>query len=148
VRVGYFFARYQISIGLIVVPASVPAGTVWRPYPCPSGFLPAGFRVFSTRCHLYARYAIVSVKQTMRFLDSPLRFSIFVRPGRPSGGPIVYSPGPWRGRFTLTAHAQQPDITKLQQRAINLPSKPSLARKINQRRGKIERNEKKKNTEN
>jgi hypothetical protein len=55
VRVGYFFARYQISIGLIVVPASVPADTVWRPYPHPSGFLPAGLRVFSTRCHLYAQ---------------------------------------------------------------------------------------------
>jgi hypothetical protein len=54
VRIGYFFARHQISIGLIVVPASVPTGAVWHPYPHLSGLLPAGLRIFFTRCHLYA----------------------------------------------------------------------------------------------
>ena len=52
VRVGYFFARYQISVGLTAVPAPMPVGTVWRPYPRPSGLLPTGLRVFFIRCHL------------------------------------------------------------------------------------------------
>ena len=52
VRVGYFFARYQISVGLTAVPTPMPVGTVRRPYSCPSGLLPMGLRVFSTRCHL------------------------------------------------------------------------------------------------
>jgi len=51
-RVGYFFTRHQISIGFTAVPAPMPVVTVWRPYPRPSGLLPAGLRVFSTRCHL------------------------------------------------------------------------------------------------
>jgi hypothetical protein len=50
VQIGYFFTRYQISIGWIVVPALVP--TVFCPYPHPSGLLPVGLRIFFTRCHL------------------------------------------------------------------------------------------------
>jgi hypothetical protein len=83
VRVGYFFARHQISIGLTVVPAPVPAGTVWRPYPHPSGLLPAGLQVFSARCHIYARTLSTdrtrSVKQRPRLVKRPVTSVTSVR---------------------------------------------------------------------
>jgi hypothetical protein len=52
VRIAYFFAREQLSVGYNFVPASAPAGGEWRLYPRPSGFLPAGMQIFCTCCHL------------------------------------------------------------------------------------------------
>jgi hypothetical protein len=53
VQVKHFLARLLISIGFGDVPISVPVGRLMHPYPCPAGLLPAGMRVFYTRCHLY-----------------------------------------------------------------------------------------------
>ena len=52
VRIAILNAREQLSAGFGFVPA--PAGDEWRPYPRPSGFLPAGTRIFGARCHLYS----------------------------------------------------------------------------------------------
>jgi hypothetical protein len=52
VRAEHFLARQLISIGFGDVPTSEPAGKLTHPYPCPVSLLPAGMRVFCTRCHL------------------------------------------------------------------------------------------------
>ena len=51
-RICYFPTRLSLPVGFKTVPAPVPAGTNWRPYPRPSGLVPTGTRVFSVRCHL------------------------------------------------------------------------------------------------
>ena len=51
-RIANFFAREELSSGFRMVPAPVPAGKKWCPYPCPSGSMPAGMRAFCARCHL------------------------------------------------------------------------------------------------
>ena len=46
VRISFFHAHVQISIGFRITPMPMPVGTNLNPYPCPSGFLSAGTRIF------------------------------------------------------------------------------------------------------
>jgi hypothetical protein len=48
VRISFFHAREQISIGFGVTPAPMPAGRDTDAYPHPSGFISAGTQIFCT----------------------------------------------------------------------------------------------------
>lgn len=54
VRISIFYTREQIPVGFEVVPAPVPAGINSDLYPCQSGLISAGTRIFPTHCRLRA----------------------------------------------------------------------------------------------
>ena len=51
-RIANFFANEELSSRFRMVPAPMPMGKKWCPYPCPLGSMPTGMRAFCARCHL------------------------------------------------------------------------------------------------
>jgi hypothetical protein len=78
VRIPFFPAREQISVGFRVMPALAPAGKDSDPYPRPSGFKSAGTRIFRARCHLYPSATKVICER--RRCSSPTNPTVADRP--------------------------------------------------------------------
>ena len=92
IQISIFQTRLKISVGFRVVPAPVPAGTNSNPYPCLSGLVSAGTRIFHTRCHPQGRE-----KESLGFRERPASPVLIPRGSRSAvGSDLTAERAQWR----------------------------------------------------